>query len=180
MRPLVVALSGPIGAGKTTVSRALASRLQWPRVSFGDYVRKVAIGRGLEPSRTVLQEVGLSLIDAGWEPFVRGVLAQASHSPNEGLVVDGIRHEMAIRTLRTLVAPLPLLTVYLDVPESERDARLRQRGLQDRNAHATFHAHPVESELNQVAKLCDVRVDGTGAVAEVVDRLIRSLEDASA
>jgi thymidylate kinase len=72
-----------------------------------------------------------------------------------------------------------LVTVYLDVTDRERQARLRERGLQDRSALATLEAHRVESELGQVAELCDIRIDASGRVSEVVDRLVRALEVAS-
>jgi len=104
--PLILAFSGGIGSGKSTLSSGVAEALEWPRVSFGRYVRAVALDRGLDAeSREVLQEVGESLITAGWVPFCRAVLTQADWRPERSLVVDGIRHVEALQTLRALAAP---------------------------------------------------------------------------
>src|SRR5574341_206680 len=100
-----------------------------PRVSFGDHVRAEARRLGLDDSaREVLQAVGEALIGAGWERFCRSVLAQADWTPGRPLVIDGVRHVQAVETLRPLVAPAALRLVYLEVPESVRERRLRNRG----------------------------------------------------
>lgn len=44
---MVIAIGGPIGVGKSTVARALASRLRLPVVSAGSVFREVARRRGV-------------------------------------------------------------------------------------------------------------------------------------
>jgi dephospho-CoA kinase len=54
MNPAVVGFSGRIASGKSAISKALAADIGCRRVSFGDYVRKVAAERGLAPTREAL------------------------------------------------------------------------------------------------------------------------------
>jgi adenylate kinase family enzyme len=122
----VVAFSGGIGAGKTTVSSALASRLACPRASFGDYVRAVASSRGLGGERQVLQAVGEELV-RDIPGFVRAVLAQAGWERGQSLVVDGVRHLEVLAALRRVALPQETTLFFLDVPETERRARVADR-----------------------------------------------------
>jgi hypothetical protein len=75
---------------------------------------------------------------------------------------------------------MPLLTIYLDVSDCARHKRLRERGLQYSSAVTTVEAHPVEIEMSRVAELCDIRIDATPGVPEVVAHLLRALDVASA
>src|SRR5690242_7997878 len=103
MDSFVVALSGRIGSGKSALASRLAQCLGCERVSFGDYVRAAALAKGLEPTGENLQLVGAALVEAGWEPFCRAVLAQAPWQPGQPLVVDGVRHVDALAHLKRLV-----------------------------------------------------------------------------
>src|ERR1700730_2880620 len=74
---VVVAFSGPIGAGKSTISQKVADTLHWPRVSFGDYIKKIAQENGEDPeNRAVLQRLGQALVLADVDDLVNQVLNQ--------------------------------------------------------------------------------------------------------
>jgi dephospho-CoA kinase len=174
MTPVVIALAGQMGVGKSSISRELSSILRWPRVSFGDYVRQVAETRGLGTSREVLQELGSRLIDEGWEPFVRGVIG--IHPEDGGLIVDGIRHKAALDTLRAVVSPRLVWGVYLRLTDAARRQRLTQRGDDPRDIERA-EAHAIEGEIEQVALICDEHVDATGSIQEVARRILDRLRN---
>jgi thymidylate kinase len=123
----VVAVAGPIGSGKTTTAVLLARRLAWPQAGYGDTIRAIATERGLHASREVLQELGLDLISSGWDTLTRQVLQHARWVPGQPLILDGLRHLPAATALRTAVAPLPVIIIYLDLPAGIAAARARHR-----------------------------------------------------
>lgn len=127
--PRVLAFAGAIGSGKTTLSSAVASALGCSRVSFGDHVRGVASERGMGETREELQALGAEVIaERGWRGFCDDVIRRASWSRSQPLVIDGIRHAEALDALRSLVHPLPVDLLYLEVSPDERERRLRTRG----------------------------------------------------
>lgn len=176
MKPLAIGLAAPWGSGKTALCRELATYLGWPRVSFGDYVRSVAQARGLPVSRKVLQDLGASLIAGGWENFVHAVLRQATRAEHEGLVIDGIRHHMAITTLRTAVAPLRLCVAYLDLSEGARTERLQEKGVAGPDQVARVDSHSTEAEVRELRRVADVTVICEGPIREVRDSVLRQIE----
>lgn len=154
---MVLAFSGKIGSGKTTLTTMLAVRLGWPRVSFGEYVRQLAIQRQLEPTRQVLQALGETLLDESIEEFCKRVIAQADWQATGNLLIDGVRHISVLDQLESLVHPHQLNHVHLTLGEHERAARLVGR-LED-VAQIESHSTEVEVPVLLPAK-ADLVIDG--------------------
>jgi cytidylate kinase len=107
MRPLIIAIDGPSGAGKGTVARAIADELGYRHVDSGAMYRAVgwqAIARGLSLDN---------------EDAIASIAARASIAVSATAVtVDGIDVTRAIRTpeidrAAAVVARLPRVRVIL-------------------------------------------------------------------
>jgi len=156
--PAVVAISGMIGSGKTTIATLLSERLRWPYAAYGDLIRTVAASRGLTGDRADLQQIGGELIAAGWDSFTRLVLGQASWAPGQALILDGLRHAAGAGALARIVAPLPAIVIYLDVPAATGLARARDRDHLPRHRGRRDDLHPVELDLPAVRDQADLVV----------------------
>ena len=177
MKSLVLAFSGSIGSGKSTLSLRVAEALNWPYVSFGNYVRAVALLRGLGESREVLQEVGESLIQEGWEQFCKSVLAQATWEPGEPLVVDGIRHVEAVEMLRLLIAPSELLLIYITLNETTRKARLYKRNSADYAQMQSIEEHSTEVQVKrQLPQMANLIVSGERSIDDLIHEILISIQ----
>ncbi|MFC1611494.1 AAA family ATPase [Myxococcota bacterium] len=172
----VVGISGGIGAGKTTISTELASRLGWRRTSFGDYVRKVAVQRGLGTDRSALQRTGEDLIEQGWERFVEAVLKSCGWSQGFPLVVDGIRHVEALQTIRHLVAPQPTFLILLELDEGERESRTKSRDGAASAHLAEADSHSTETQVPRELRECaDLVLDTRRPVEELVGAVMQHI-----
>jgi adenylate kinase family enzyme len=174
--PALLAISGPIGSGKTTMTALLSQRLGWLRAAYGDLVRSVATSRGLAHDRPHLQHIGAELIATGWEPFTRNVLAQAGWQPGDAVIVDGVRHAGAVTALRQIATPLPTIVVYLDIPAHTGIARARQRDHCPTGPSSRDGLHPVEQDLPAVRVLADILLPAAGtAPAELAGHVMEYL-----
>jgi cytidylate kinase len=161
-----IALSGRIGAGKSTVARELSSELGWPRASFGDFVRERADERGLGSDRDALQELGQELIEAhGFDDFVERVLAAAGIDPvAESFLIEGVRHVGALDALEQAVRG-DVVLVYLETPGSERAERLMAREGSDSQIER-WERHETERDVKtKLRDRADLVVRGTNSVA---------------
>ncbi len=172
----VVGFAGRIGSGKTTLSRMTAQRLELQWTSFGDLVRRTASEQRLEQTRQSLQDLGDSMIAAGWKGFCGSLLALADWRHGQGLVIDGIRHVAAVTTLRDLVDPNRLLVVFVDLPPEMRRSRLESRGITP-GAIAAADAHPNEAEVDAVRAMADIVVDNSGLPKDTLDEIVRRFVD---
>ncbi len=125
---VVLGLVGAFKSGKTTLGSELATRLGWPKASFGELVRAEARSRSLDDSRETLQDLREKLIsELGWRKFVGSVLASGGTEGN--LIVEGFRHLEAVDTAKLLVAPRTFVCVGISVGQqarSDRDSTTRQ------------------------------------------------------
>ena len=171
LEPQVLAFSGKIASGKSTLSEEVAQALQWKRASFGDYVRTVAKSEGLEPSREVLQDLGASLATKP-EEFCRAVLTHYGWQSGEPLVIDGLRHKEILDALRRIVAPLEVRVVYLEIDDQRRHERLMQEEHVDEKKLSQVEAHSTEK---QVANVLPNLADLTVSADRPVDDLVRDI-----
>ncbi|MFO7772633.1 MAG: AAA family ATPase [Dehalococcoidia bacterium] len=175
MDTIVIALAGPIGSGKSTLSFAIAEELGLPRASFGDYVRSVARQRGLTENRETLQLVGFELMRNGWRPFCEAVLSQTGWKKGEGVVVDGIRHSGVIETLHQMTAPSKFILVFVSIAERERQIRLVQKGIRDEEERTKIESHPTEVQVKLLESKADLILDGTRPPSELVEQIMEYL-----
>lgn len=171
--PVLVAVAGPMGVGKTTTCQALANRLGWPSVSFGDFVRAEATRRGIRETRDELQHLGQELA-ARPQELVAGVIGGADPHSGRGIVVDGVRHIAVVRALRETAGHRVAL-FFLDAPRSVRLERWAQRG-KSLDEYERVERHPVEAELPQVRAAADWVVDATPSTVAVVEAIFALLE----
>ncbi len=177
LKPVVVGFSGKIGSGKSEVSSALASRLAWPRASFGDYLRSVARSQGLPESREVLQRLGESFVAGDIRQFCRNVISEAGWTPGHGLIVDGIRHAAAAATLREIVAPQQFLLVLVEVPDPIREDRLLQNGA-ERESLRKLELHSTELQISSdLPHMADLKIDGTQEPLNLVNEIIEYVRE---
>jgi dephospho-CoA kinase len=167
---MIITLAGAIGSGKTTLGEALAAARHAPRAGFGDYVRHLAVARGLDiTQRTVLQDLGHDLVEADASDFLAGALAWSGHEPGADLVLDGLRHMKILAALRDRAAKGldRVVLVYLDTPLDLRRARVAQRGVIPTDI-ATDEAHPAERDLAQrLRDAADLVLPGDRTIEEL-------------
>ncbi len=180
MTPLLLAFAGSIGSGKSTLAQAVGDILGWPVVSFGDYVRRVAVQRGSGESRAALQAVGEALIAEGWPTFCAAVLTQGSWTAGQPLIVDGIRHSEAVETLQRLVTPLPVRLVVIDVAVTTRTARIQNRGREVVADLAQIENHSTEIQVrNRLPQMADLHVDMNDSLDSACRAVLRYLQQSN-
>lgn len=173
MSKVVLALSGPIKSGKSTLAAALGRSLGWKVCGFGNAVRAEASRRGIAESREVLQALGEELIARDSFEFCRATLAQAEWVAGTEVVIDGVRHRKVLDNLRVLVRPAELLLVYVNVPDTVRVERASRSGI-GQEALRAMEQHSTEVEVRTVLRrLADMEVDGCQPV-EVLVKAVRS------
>jgi len=174
MNPCVIAISGRTGAGKSTIARAVSTRLGWPRVSFGDYLREAARNQMMQESRATLQELGESLVKQDAAGFTKALLSQVNFK--SGVVVDGVRHMEILRALQNLVAPLPVHLIYVETDEPVRIQRLIERGLTTDEIKTT-DSHSTEIQVSGLLRQnAALRTRGDGETSKTVDMIMEWLK----
>lgn len=200
----VVAIDGPVGSGKSTVSRALAGRLGLDHLETGAMYRAVALAvlrRGIEPvaddpalaevARTVRMEVGERLVVDGVD------VTEELRAPEVGRAVSvvaadpGVRAELVRRQrqwvadrggavvegrdIGSVVFPDATLRVYLTASDEER---ARRRG-GDETAADVARRDRIDSSRSAsplVVPEGATVIDTTDrSVAEVVDEIVGRL-----
>lgn len=92
--PLIVAIDGPSGVGKTTVARAVARRLGVPYLGTGSMYRAVALrvlDRGVAPSDRAAVEALARTVDLGFGLDCDGFLEVRLDGKPVGERVQGLR-----------------------------------------------------------------------------------------
>lgn len=174
MKRTMLAFSGGIASGKSTISTAVAQVLRCPRVSFGTYIRKEASRRGLGSDRGTLQALGEKLVEEDARVLCAGVLAQVGGwSPGAAIVVDGVRHADVARMLRAVAAPSEFRLIHVAADGVTRAIRFAARG-EDAARFETFDEHSTERETAMILpEMADLVVDGKRSLNTIIEEVVR-------
>lgn len=178
MKPIILAFSGPMRSGKSSVSKQVAQTLHWPRASFGEYIRMQARREGLNESREVLQHLGNTIIETeGWEVFCRNVLEEAHWRPGTSLVVDGIRHREVLEAIQKLAAPVEIRLVFVAINQQVQTQRMLGKDVATVEELQRVEADSTEEQVKTVLpEMADITVDGTQPPDEIVQKIIGLVE----
>ena len=166
----LVGMSGRIGAGKSSIAKALAIELECQVFSFGKFVRSRAVSIGAPESRESLVAIGQALVDRDCEEFVASALSSAGWLPGDRLVIDGVRHRCVRSALITRAAHQRFFHVHVRSPNAVRSKRLQLR-CEDRNV-TSLDRDPTEREVPKLATLADLIVDGDNEIDGIVSEIL--------
>lgn len=140
-RPVVIALRGLKGAGKSDLARALATRLGWPVVAIGDVVRQWAVAaNGFADAESVRRAADDARQTANG---VMGKVLQTvwpQSAPPTRIVIDSVREVADVVSLRKIGYFIVVVTVF--APFETRLARITERARSDdRLSPSDLRAH---------------------------------------
>ncbi|MGF0524141.1 AAA family ATPase [Agrobacterium pusense] len=175
MKKFVLVFAGGMGSGKSELTKALSSRLGWPRASFGDHIRKLARESSLDDTdRAVLQRLGQALVLTQPEQFVNDVIA-GTNSANS-IILDGLRHVEILLCLKART-DLTLRMVYIKTPAEVRQSRVVEREHVDRRVVASYDADITEAQISRIIpQYAHKTIDGTlpiSILASDVENFVR-------
>lgn len=163
---LVVALSGQVGAGKSTLATLLEQRHGARRFSTKDLLRRVAAERGesLPDERRALQLYGKKLDDetgGGWVAEAAAMVLEADPSI-QLFVVDAVRLHDQVNRLREAFGHT-VRHVHLYASELVLAERYAERGegsgLTELSSYAEVSADTVEASVPKLQSDADIAVN---------------------
>lgn len=179
VRPgIALAFSGAIGSGKSSVSGELQRILGWPRVSFGDFVRKQATAMGRDATdRTVLQNLGQALVVSNLEGFVRDVLGQEpGWADADGIIIDGLRHSEVRDELIRQVHPKVLKLVMITVDEDARLARARKEKAIEGFELSRYDRDVTEAQIRKtLPDFADLQIENGSSPSAAAEAVVHQL-----
>jgi dephospho-CoA kinase len=167
------AFSGPIGSGKSDVSKLFAEQIGAKRNSFGSTVREIAVERGLSINRVGLQSLGAFLVASERDGFCRRVVSIALNNPASPIVIDGLRHIEILMELKRIVSPRTVRCIYVDASPSIRLERVRLRDGLSQSELAKLERHSTEVEVEQHLRAqADFIAENSNSLGECVQGLV--------
>jgi adenylosuccinate synthase len=161
--PRIVVVSGPVGAGKSTLSERLSKRYGAVHIRTSDIMRDAAVGRGesLAGERRAMQEFGDRLdaeTDGSWVSDWLSEQITDEEITGELIVVDAVRRTSQIERLRDAY---PVTHIHVHAPEEELSNRYRGRdsGLQELESYAEVRKNATEGQVIDLADEADVSID---------------------
>jgi dephospho-CoA kinase len=172
VKPLFI-FCGPIGSGKSAVSKTLAKKIGAAWNSFGTTCKEIAIERNVPIKREELQQLGAHLIEREREMFCKRVLGPILSDGSICGVIDGLRHANVLHELRSLIKPRKIICIYVDVSMDIRLNRVSKRDGIEAEELAKLDSHSTEVQVKtELRELADFTANNNGTPEECTDNIL--------
>ena len=170
----IIALSGQVASGKTTLANALKQGLAAHVISTGELLRE----RAGSDERRALQELGEELDRQEGGSWVARPVLEAHNRRKDVLIVDSARTHAQLAAMRKAAR---LIHVHLTAPEAVLDQRYRERRVRNSDSElasrADLRRSRTEADIDDLAGHADVVLDTHEVtVAETCHRVIALVE----
>lgn len=182
--PRIVVLSGPVGAGKSTLGRGLADRFDVTYVRTQELMYDAAAraGEALPNERRALQEYGERLdrdtADQWVADGVSALVTRGGASSSALIVVDAVRTVGQIEALRAAFPSL-VTHIHVDAPRSvlsDRYANRADSGIAELDSYDAVAMNRTEANVTSLQDDADVAIDtNRSSEADVLTRAAAAL-----
>lgn len=154
----LIVLSGPVGVGKSALSKELLARFSAVRVS----TRQILVARGVPNERRALQEEGETLdrqTGGGW--VSEGVKAFAENMAANGLLlVDSVRIAGQLAGLRSDF-PGRIFHIHLTASDETLSRRYleREHDVREFDTYEELRSNTTEAQIESLAPIADVVIN---------------------
>ena len=171
----IIAFSGKIGSGKSSISTVVAEFFKFERISFGDYVRALVAAKGGDPaSRKELQDEGQRRVIEDPVLFLSGTLEFHHWSSDTDAIVDGLRHISILSAMRDRFGAR-MFHIHLNVENSKATERALRRGDEHGGVKGALQ-HVVEADVDtNLLRLADLAVDADQPQEKLVSDCISAV-----
>ncbi|MGH8613800.1 MAG: dephospho-CoA kinase [Gammaproteobacteria bacterium] len=170
---LVLGITGPIGAGKTSVGKYLESAHGF---HYLRYSQVLAEWLAADPAaKNQLQGIGWEIMAGGRQAELNARLLQEI-GPEGDYAVDGLRHPLDSETLKNrFTSQFHLL--YIDSPPETRWRRVQERrGFASFADFQTADSHPVERQIPLLRPEADAILRNAGALEDLYSAVEGNLQ----
>lgn len=167
---MVLGIAGKTGSGKSTLSKIIATELNYKYASFGDHVRKIALAKSISPTRQNLQNLGQELLNENIKQFCLSIFSDIQWRQGQGLIIDGIRHEEIISVIKGIIFPDSFKLIFIKVDDSIRMARMKI----DDSTLRSIDDHPTENQVlsDKLIGLSDLTLDAEKPISFQTDQIL--------
>ncbi len=177
----VVLLSGPVGAGKTTLAEELIVKRGFKRIFTRDAIlRRIP---DTPHTRLGLQAAGERLDSETGGRWVadelKDVIARGQGA--RGIVVDAVLIPAQVAAIRNM-AKRPVVHVHLTAPRHTLESRYANKrgGIQEADRYSDLLRSATEANVDQLSELADVVVDTSATpLQDEIDQVQRRLDQAA-
>lgn len=163
----IIGVGGKIGSGKTYWKNIIASYYNCKSVSFSDWLKDLARNRKVDKiDRGVLQDLGVEMLQRGYEFVLNGILKYASWTGEDILIIDGIRDICFFEYLKKQIYPHQAILLFITVDEKTRMKRINER-----HEFLINEAHSAEGNASLVQEGADIIITNASSDYEVLSKI---------
>jgi uncharacterized protein YprB with RNaseH-like and TPR domain/predicted nuclease with RNAse H fold len=168
---LVIGISGPIAAGKTTLARHL-ERQGFTYVRYSQVLENELNAQGVAPDRAGLQRLGEQLNASGKQRWLSSQLFMAA-GDSQRIVVDGIRFAEDHAFWSERAGPN---FHHIHVASAYDVRRARYERLDPEADFSAISAQPVERQVASLGRLAHLTIENGGRLSDATSRLNELVE----